>query len=98
MAVVVDLTSDERIKHPGQVVQRLVAPGLEGPASDCLTNRLQSLGTGRREKGQPVPSAPPLGSPRPERIAEKVKLANRVFTFAIDVLAVDHLRLLWMEH
>src|SRR3984893_4514060 len=63
-----------------------------------LTDRLQGLGTGCREKRHPIELTSPFRQPRPERVAEEVELQDRVFASAIGVLAVDHFGLLWMEH
>jgi hypothetical protein len=42
-AVVVDPTPDVAVEHPSQVVQRLVAALVKRPASDRLSDRLESF-------------------------------------------------------
>ena len=53
VAVVVDPAADIRVEHPHQVVQRVVAPRLESPSLDRLTDRFHGLGTSCRENDTP---------------------------------------------
>src|SRR5439155_4224804 len=98
VAVIIDPASDERVEHPSQVVELLVAPGLKGPTADHLTNRFECLGAGCRKKRQPVQIPLPFRSPGSKRIPKKVESTVWISTGAIGILAVDHLRLFWMEH
>ena len=47
-AVVVDPTPDVAVEHPGEVIQRLVAALVKRPASDRLSDRLESFVACRR--------------------------------------------------
>ena len=98
LTVVVDPATDIWIEHPCQVVQRLVAPGLQGPSPDRLPYSLQCRGARRREKGDFEQPTTPLRQSRPEGVAKKVELDDRVSTFAVGILAVDDLCLLRVKN
>src|ERR1700752_4235272 len=96
-AVVVDPTPDVAVEHPGQVVQRLVAALVKRPASDRLSDRLESLAACRRTEQDA--ECTPLASrqPRPERVAEKVERLVWIASAPIFILAVDDFRPLRMK-
>src|SRR6516164_6174113 len=96
-AVVVDPTPDVAVKHPGQVVQRLVAALVKRPASDRLSDHLESLVACRRAEQDAKGTPPASRQPRPERVAEKVEPLVWVVSASIFILAVDDLRLLRMK-
>src|ERR1700751_5313198 len=93
-AVVVDPTPDVAIEHPGQVVQRLVAALVEGPASDRLSDRLESFVACRGAEQAAECTPPASRQSRPEPVAEKVERLVWVASAPIFVLAVDDFRLL----
>ena len=69
LAVVVDPTPDLAVEHPGQVVQRLVAALVKRPASDCLSDRLESFVACRRAEQDAEGTPPASRRPRSERIS-----------------------------
>jgi len=74
LPIEVDPSADVYIEHPRQIIQRLVAAFVQGPASDCLANLLERLVAGcRAERDTNLPS-PPSRQPRPEGVAEKIEL------------------------
>ena len=96
-AVVIDPTPDVAVEHPGQVVQRLVAALVKRPASDRLSDRLESF-VACRGAEQDAEGAPPASrQPRPEGIAEEIQLLVGVLSASVIILAVDDFRLLGMQ-
>jgi hypothetical protein len=96
-AVVVDPTPDVAIEHPGQVVQRLVAALVERPASDRLSDGLESFVACRGAEQDAECTPPASRQSRPEPVAEKVERLVWVASAPIFVLAVDDFRLLRMK-
>ena len=96
-AVVVDPTPDVGVEHPGQVVQRLVAALMKRPASDRLSDRLESFVACRGAEQDAECTPPASRQPRPERVAEKVEPLVWVASAPIFILAVDDFRLLRMK-
>src|ERR1700674_2594808 len=88
-AVVVDPTPDVAVEHPGQVLQRLVAALVKRPASDRLSDRLESLVACRGAEQDAETTPPAARQPRPERVAEKVERLVWVAPAPIFILAVD---------
>src|SRR5262252_5907900 len=95
-AVVVDPTPDVAIEHPGQVVQRLVAALVKRPASDRLSDRLESFVACGRAEHDAEGTPPASRQPRPKGIAEEVELLVGVISAPVIILAVDDFRLLRM--
>ena len=96
-AVVVDPTPDVAIEHPGEDIQRLVAALVKCPASDGLSDRLESFVARRRAEGGAGGTAPASRQPRPEGIAEEVELMVGVISASVIILTVDDFRLLGMK-
>src|SRR5271169_825270 len=96
-AVVVDPTPDMTVEHPGQVVERLVAALMKRPASDRLSDRLESLVAGRGAERNAEGTPPPSRQPRPECVAEKIELVVRVVSAPVIILAIDDFRFLGMK-
>ena len=96
-AVVVDPTPDVAIEHPGEDIQRLVAALVKCPASDGLSDRLESFVARRRAEGGAGGTAPASRQPRPEGIAEEVELLVGVISASVIILTVDDFRLLGMK-
>jgi hypothetical protein len=96
-AVVVDPTPDVAVEHPGEVIQRLVAALVKRPASDRLSDRLESFVACRRAEYDAKGTPPASRQPRPEGIAEEVELLVGVISAPVIILAVDDFRLLGMK-
>jgi hypothetical protein len=96
-AVVVDPAPDVAVEHPGQVVQRLVAALVKRPASDRLSDRLESFVACRGAEQDAECTPPASRQPRPERVAEKVERLVWVASTPIFILAIDDFRLLRMK-
>ena len=96
-AVVVDPTPDVAVEHPGQIVQRLVAALVKRPASDRLSDHLESFAACRGAEQDAECTPPASRQPRPERVAEKVERLVWVTSAPIFILAVDDFRLLRMK-
>src|SRR5208283_5230636 len=93
----VDPAADMHVEHPRQIIERLVAAFVKGPASDRLADRLERFVAGcRAERDADLPS-PPSRQPRPECIAEEVELMVGMVPAPIIILAEDNLRLLRMK-
>src|SRR6516162_1659510 len=75
-AVVVDPTPDVAVKHPGQVVQRLVAALVKCPASDRLSDHLESLVACRRAEQDAKGTPPASRQPRPEQSPKAARLGR----------------------
>src|SRR5215472_19097892 len=96
-AVVIDPTPDVAVEHPGEVIQRFVAALVKRPASDPLSDRLESFVAGRRAEHDAEGTPPASRQPRPECIAEEVELLVGVISAPVIILAVDDVRLLGMK-
>ena len=96
-AVVIDPTPDVAVEHPGEVIQRFVAALVKRPASDRLSDRLESFVAGRRAEHDAEGTPPASRQPRPECIAEDVELLVGVISAPVIILAVDDFRLLGMQ-
>jgi hypothetical protein len=75
----------------------IVAP-MQSPTSHALSH---SLGGGlvahRRKKAYEALAVAPLRRPRPERMAEEIEAALRVFPEAISIMAINDLGLLRVQ-
>src|SRR5262252_2965180 len=67
------------------------------PASDRLSDRLESFVACRRTEHNAKGTAPASRQPRPERIAEEVELLVGVISAPVIILAEDDFRLLGMK-
>jgi hypothetical protein len=67
------------------------------PASDRLSDRLESFVAGRRAEQDAEGTSPAPRQPQPERVAEKVERLVWVVSAPIFILAVDDFRLLRMK-
>src|SRR5215475_10620262 len=52
-SVVVDPTSNDRVEHSGQIIERLVTAQIETPSTHLLPDRLQRLGRYCRTERDP---------------------------------------------
>src|SRR5215470_3043885 len=95
-AIIVDPASDVRIEHPCQIIKRLIAALMKRPTAYGLPDRLESFVARcwAERDTEPIPSA---RQPRPERVAEKVKLLVTMGSATVIILAVDDLCLLRMK-
>src|SRR5215469_3405754 len=82
---------------PGEVIQRLVAALVKRPASDRLSDRLESFVACRRAEHDAEGTPPASRQPRPECIAKEVELLVRVISTPVIILAADDFRLLGMK-
>src|SRR5215469_13160379 len=101
VAVVGDPAADARVVHLGQFGQRLVTAMMKRPAADIPADARQCLQTdGGLEtvrEDAPIRLHPHyLSGSKLE--AEKVKVDVRKVAAPVDILAVDDLRLLRMQH
>jgi len=83
-----------RIDHARQIIPRLVAASVKGPASHRVTDRLERLVARRRAERDADPAFAPSRQPRPESVAEDIELMLGVVSAPILILAVDDFRLL----
>jgi hypothetical protein len=90
-------TTDDWIKHSGQVQETLITHSVQPPAPNGGTDSLASLGAYGREKTDKVIPVAALGSPGPKGKPQKVKALVPVITRPIVILAVDDLGLFWMK-
>src|SRR6266849_2060156 len=94
--VILEPAPHDRVEHPGQILDRLVTASSQIPASNlCSDGFYRVIRDCRAEVDEVFPLAI-LRSPRPKRIAEKIKLLVRVRPSSIIILAIDDLRLLSM--
>src|SRR5215469_2103303 len=95
--VILEPTPHGRVKHPGQILDRLVTALWQTPASNlCPDGPYRLIRDCRAEVDEVFPLAI-LRPPRPKRIAKKIKLLVRVRPSPVIILAVDDFRLLWMK-
>ena len=96
-SIVVDPPADMHIEHPREIIQRLVAAFVQGPASDGLTDFLERPVAGcRAERDADLPSSPSR-QPRPEGVAEEVELMVGMVFAPVIILAIDDRCLLRMK-
>ena len=96
--VILEPASDNWIKHPRQIFNRLVAAVRQVPAPKSVAYRLRCF---VRDRGAEIDEKLPLailGSPRLKAVAEKIKrFVWVVLPFPKIILAIDDFRFLRME-
>ena len=94
--IVGDPAPNDRVEHPRQVIEPFVDTTVEPPVSNGLTDRFGGLITDTRTEIDEGLSPSVHRQSRPERIAEKVELLDRVVPSADIILAIHDLRLAWV--
>src|SRR5271157_608543 len=96
-AVVLNPAPKNRIPHARQVIDGLVAPQMDTPASHLLSHLLGTLVAHRRCEVHEIPPPTVLRPARAKRVPQEVELLVGVPSPAVVILAVDDLRLLRMK-
>src|SRR5215213_644363 len=95
--IVLDPSPDDRVEHPRQVLQALVATQRYPPASHLFTDGFAGSIAHRRQEADEVFAPIVLRPPGTELITEEGKLLVLMCSFSIAILAVDHLGLFRVE-
>ena len=101
VAVVADPAADARVVHLGQVGQGLVAAVMERPTPNLSADALQRLRAGsglETVREDASVGLHPHDLPGSKLEAEKVEMDVGVVVLPVRILAIDDLRLLWMQH
>ena len=95
---IVAYPSTENGPYPSRYLfePQIVAP-MQSPTSHALPHSLGGLTAHRRKKAYEAFAVAVLRRPRPERLAEKVEAALRVFPGTICIIAVNDLGLLRVQ-
>src|SRR6516225_2666071 len=84
--------------HPvGYILQLQIVAPMQSPTSHAQSHSLGSLITYRREKAYEAPAVAVLCRSRPERKAEEIEAAFRVFPGTICIIAVNDFGLLRVQ-
>lgn len=86
-----------RIEHPRQVVERFIAPQMQLPTTDDLTDPLRRLVADGRTEVDKVFPPPILRPPWAKRVAQEVESGDRILQTPVGIFAIDDLGLLRME-
>jgi len=97
MLRVVNPAIENWIKHPGQVVESLIAPQVESPTPHSAAHRLGGFITHGGTEVDEVLTPAILRPPGTKRKTQKVKLLGGVMASSIIILAIDQLRLFRMK-
>src|SRR6185436_8214863 len=95
--IVVEPSPKLRIDLPGKLLNGLPRTAMQLPSSYLIPDFLRRLlrdGWTETTKDLPFPTA---RFPRPKRVPQKIELLVRVSLLPIDILAIDHFRLLRMQ-
>ncbi len=94
--IVGDPAPNDRVEHPRQVIESFVDTTAELPISKGLTDRFGGLIADTRTEVDEGLAPSVHRQSRPERIAEKVELLDRVEPPSDVILAIHDLRLAWV--
>ena len=95
--IVGDPASNDRVEHPRQVIEPFVDTTSELPISNGLTDRFGGLIADTWTEVDEGLAPPVHRQSRPEGIAKKVELLDRVVPSSDVVLAIHDLRLAWVQ-
>ena len=87
LPIVVYPSTQARMAHAGELVERLITPEVPPPAADRLPHRFGSPGTDRGGEGETGLPPAMLRPSRPTRLSKKVKAIVREGTTSIRILA-----------
>ncbi len=96
-AIVVDPAAYVRVEHARQIIQGLVTAQVQRPTTDGSADRLGRLRTGGGTERDAHAAGPLAHQPRPERVAEKVELEDRVHVPSVFISAIDNFGLVRMK-